>query len=94
MLRETWERAVEEVLLGGVVSRFQPDVHTQELRHLHDITEEDIRLVNDGMTKASRFLEGHDTPAAGAEPVPDPDEVEQDIEGLEIWVRVVRQRRR
>lgn len=94
LLRETWEQAVEEVLLGGVVGRFQWDVHTQQLRDLHDITEEDIRSVNDGMTKASRFLEGHDTPAAGAEPVPDPDEVEQDIAGLEDWVSVVRQRRR
>ena len=93
-LRQTWEKAVEEVLLGGVVGRFQRDVHTQQLRDLHDITEEDIRSVNDGVTKASRFLEGHDTPDAGAEPVPDANEVEQDIKGLEDWVRAVRQRRR
>jgi len=94
LLRETWEQAVEEVLLGGVVRRFQRDVHTQQLRHLHDITEDDIELVNGGMTKASRFLEGHNTPQAGAEPVADPDEVEQDIVGLEDWVSAVRQRRR
>lgn len=30
-LRETWERAVEEVVLGGVVERFGSDVKTQSL---------------------------------------------------------------
>jgi hypothetical protein len=31
-LRETWERLVEEVLLGKVVERFNTDIRTQSLK--------------------------------------------------------------
>jgi len=90
-LRDAWERAVEEVLLNGVVIRFDRAIHTQQLNRITDITDDDIQKINDGMTKSSRFL--HDQAAAVTDPVPRPDELSQDINNLETWVAQVRRRR-
>ena len=93
LLREAWERAVEEVLLNGVVIRFDRAIHTQQLNRLADINNDDIQTIDEGMTKSSRFLEGHDEAGALADPVPSPDELRQDINNLQTWVSQVRQRR-
>lgn len=84
-LREGWERGVEEVLLNGAVERFAPEVQTQRLRRLSAITDDHMNTLERGMSKASRWLRGHDDPAALDEPVPPPDELAQDIEDLEGW---------
>lgn len=93
LLRETWERAVEEVLLAGIVERFRPSIETQRLAPLSDIQEEDCKAVKDGMTKCSTWLTGHDHAAAARAPVPAPDELKKDIETLEKWVRDIHGRR-
>ena len=93
-LRETWERAVEEVLLNGAVMRFRRGVHTQRLRHVTDIDEADVREVDAGMSRASRFMRGHDEPRAAHEPAPAPDEVAADIDALNSWIDAIRRRRR
>jgi len=72
LLRESWERAVEEVLLGGIVERFRPRIETQRLAPLSDIKEEDCKAVKDSMTKCSAWLTGHDHAAAARAPVPTP----------------------
>jgi energy-coupling factor transporter ATP-binding protein EcfA2 len=59
-LRETWERLVEEHLLGGVVGRFQPSVNTQSLKDV-SVTDDDYAKVFFAMKKASEFS-GHDRP--------------------------------
>jgi hypothetical protein len=43
------------------------------------------------MTKTSRWLTDHDTATTATDSVPNPGEVEADIEELENWVRIVRQ---
>lgn len=93
LLREAWERAVEEVLLGGIVERFRPSVETQRLAPLSDITDEDCKTVKEGMTKSSAWLTGHDHAAAARTPVPAPDELKKDIEALETWVKGINVRR-
>jgi energy-coupling factor transporter ATP-binding protein EcfA2 len=93
LLREAWERAVEEVLLGGIVERFRPSVETQRLAPLSDITDEDCKAVKEGMTKSSAWLTGHDHAAAARAPVPAPDELKKDIEALETWVKGINVRR-
>ena len=93
-LRETWERAVEEVLLNGVVIRYDRAIHTLSLNKLSDITPDDIQKVDEGMTKSSRFLVGHDQAQAISEPVPQPEELSQDIDNLKIWAKEIRKRRR
>jgi energy-coupling factor transporter ATP-binding protein EcfA2 len=94
LLREAWERALEEVLLGGIVERFRPSVQTQHIGTIADITAEDCRTVDAAMTKCSKWLPGHDRAAAARAPVPEPAELKADIEALEDWVAAIRTRRR
>jgi len=93
LLREAWERGVEEVLLNGAVVRFGRAVQTQRLRKITDVQDADIEAVDAGMTKASRFLVGHDQAPANYEPLPPPDELAADIEALASWVEAIRHRR-
>jgi DNA repair ATPase RecN len=94
MLRETWERALEEVLLGGVVERYRPSVQTQKLTPLSDITDADCKTVETAMTKCSTWLPGHDKAPAARAPVPGAAELKKDIDALETWVKGIRDRRK
>lgn len=93
MLREAWERALEEVLLGGIVERYRPNVQTQQIRRIADITNEDCQTLEMAMTKCSRWLTGHDEAAAARAPVPEPDELKADIDLLDNWVKTINKRR-
>ena len=93
LLRETWERALEEVLLGGVVERYRPGVQTQQIAHISDINPEDCKAVELAMTKCSTWLPGHDKAAAARAPVPAPAELKADIEVLGNWVAAIHKRR-
>lgn len=93
-LREAWERGLEEVLLGGVVERFRPNVQTQQIGKIADITDDDCRTLEAAMAKCSKWLPGHDQAAAARADVPEPDELRADIETLETWVADIRRRRR
>jgi energy-coupling factor transporter ATP-binding protein EcfA2 len=92
-LRRTWERAIEEVLLNGVVVRFRQSIETNRLKEMGDITGDDLKAIEAGMTKSSKWEGGHDHAAAASEPVPAPAELQQDIEALENWASAVRKRR-
>jgi energy-coupling factor transporter ATP-binding protein EcfA2 len=93
LLREAWERGLEEVLLGGVVERFRPSVQTQQIAAISDITPEDCKAVEKGMSKCSAWLRGHDQPAAAPAPVPKPTELKADIDELDNWVKTINKRR-
>ncbi len=93
LLREAWERALEEVLLGGVVERYRPSVQTLRLAPLSDITDADCKTVETAMTKCSTWLPGHDQAAAARAPVPGSNELKSDIEALGTWVATIRNRR-
>ena len=93
-LREAWERALEEELLGGIVERFRATVQTRQVASLADITQDDCKTVTSAMTKCSRWLRGHDdAPAARAE-VPEPAELKGDIDKLEEFLAAIRKRRK
>ncbi len=94
LLREAWERALEEVLLCGVVERYRPGVQTQQIAQIADISSEDCKAVETAMTKCSTWLPGHDKAPAARAPVPDAAELKADIKALENWVAAVRKRRR
>ncbi len=93
LLREAWERALEEVLLGGIVERFRPGVQTQQICKIADISTEDCGALENAMTKCSKWLCGHDQAAAARAPVPEPTELKDDIEELEQWVKSINKRR-
>jgi energy-coupling factor transporter ATP-binding protein EcfA2 len=92
LLREAWERALEEVLLRGIVERFRPGVQTQHIGSIADITAEDCRTLDAAMTKCSKWV--HDQAAAARARVPEPAELKADIEALENWVAAIHSRRR
>jgi energy-coupling factor transporter ATP-binding protein EcfA2 len=93
LLREAWERALEEVLLAGIVERYRPGVQTQHVATIADITSEDCRTLDAAMTKSSKWLPGHDQAAAARAGIPEPTELKDDIEALEKWVAAIRKRR-
>ena len=76
-LRETWERAVEEVVLGGVVERFGSDVKTQSLKMV-DIDDNDYRTIFFAMKRASE-RSGHDQANAKQIDAPDKKQMESDL---------------
>ncbi|MBT9540579.1 AAA family ATPase [Thiobacillus sp.] len=82
-LRLTWERCIEEVLLNGAVQRFGEGISTQRIRSVV-VNDDDYREIDAGMSKSSKFE--HDAAmVVGRLPVPDPDELSQDIERLEAF---------
>jgi hypothetical protein len=93
LLREAWERAVEEVLLCKVVERYRPGVQTLPIAHLADISPEDCKMVETAMSRCSTWLPGHDQAAAARAPVPAPTELKADIDALAGWVSAIRKRR-
>jgi energy-coupling factor transporter ATP-binding protein EcfA2 len=82
-LRLAWERCIEEVLLNGAVQRFGEGVATLRLKGV-TVTDNDYQEIDAGMTKSSKFE--HDAATAvGRLPIPDPDELSDDIERLAKW---------
>lgn len=80
LLREGWERAVEERLFKGVVERFSLGVQTQKLKKVV-ITDELLDDIEIGMTESSSWI--HDA-AAGLNPTPpDTTKAESNLKFLE-----------
>ncbi len=77
-LRETWERTVEERVLGGVVERFGSDVRTQSLRNIA-LDDGDHKTIFFAMKKASE-LSGHDTAMAKQIDPPDKKTMTADLD--------------
>ena len=59
LLRETWERVVEEVLLYGVVQRFEQEVQTRRVSGIC-VSDDDYKSLDLGMGEASEWMRGHD----------------------------------
>jgi len=91
LLRDAWERGVEEVLLNGVVQRFGREIQTRKLPGIGVITKEDLQAVKHNMTKCSRL--SHDEADAINDPVPEPEEIQEDIAVLKEWCKAIRDRR-
>jgi hypothetical protein len=89
-LRETWERGVEEVVLGGVVERFGTDVKTQSLKMV-DIDDEDYRLIYFAMKRASE-RSGHDQAAAKQIDAPDKAQMASDLIELRSFIATHRKK--
>jgi hypothetical protein len=79
-LRETWERLVEEVLLGGVVERYGAGVKTQSLKSVL-VEDDDYRIIFAAMKRVSEFS-GHDMAAGRQLPVADKATMRTDLDAL------------
>lgn len=94
LLREAWERAVEELLFNQSVMRFDHRVQTQRLKPVHDICQADVDTIDAGMTVCSKWLPGHAQALAINEPLPGPPDFLAEIQRLEVFVQAMRQRGR
>ena len=70
-LRDTYERAVEEIIFSDIVRRGVDVIQTQMLRNVTLPDDLAIRF-HDGMTRANTH--SHDNPASDTVPVPTPDQ--------------------
>lgn len=82
LLRETWEAFIEEVLLNGTVIRHQQEIQTNRLKGVA-VTDDDYKAIDEGMSKCSSWMFGHDKSKALDVNRPDPDELLSDINALE-----------
>ena len=74
--------------------RFDHRIQTQRLKHVHDISEDDISTIDAGMTTCSKWLPGHAQATAINEPLPEPQDFLAEIHRLEEFVKGMRQRGR
>jgi energy-coupling factor transporter ATP-binding protein EcfA2 len=88
-LRDSWERMVEEILLGEVVLRFRRGVETQRLRQVL-VDDSDVKTIHFGMAKCSQYA--HDTAREAQIPVPIPDEFRGDLEELDKYITATSER--
>ena len=94
LMRETWERLVEEWLLRKVVERFSRGVKTQSLKEIvDDVTSEDNDIINAAMSKCSTYMYGHDNATGLAVDCPRYSEVEQDVADLDEYFKALKKRR-
>ncbi|MDA9503964.1 hypothetical protein XI09_04005 [Bradyrhizobium sp. CCBAU 11386] len=82
-LRDTYERAVEEVIFCDVVRRGSDRVETQKLRFVHLADALAIKF-HDGMTKANTH--SHDNPEVAAVQTPTPTDFEADLAAIETLI--------
>jgi energy-coupling factor transporter ATP-binding protein EcfA2 len=94
LLRETWERFVEEVFLNGTIQRFGRAIQTQRLEKITDLSDADYKKVESNMEKCSTYFHGHDSAGELIEQMPDSNEFLSDITVLEDFTAEIRRRRR
>jgi energy-coupling factor transporter ATP-binding protein EcfA2 len=83
-LRIILERMIETCLLADVVQRFRRSVNTLgKLQKLTKITQGDVDLIDELMTKYSIYE--HSQPSETPSRVPQPDELKKDMDRLEAW---------
>jgi hypothetical protein len=92
MMRETWERLVEEVLFANVVGRLRPEVQTLRLRAAH-IDEDDRSAVFEGMSRCSIYS-GHDHPTESPAQLPTVKAIEADLDTLRSYYDRAQARKR
>jgi ribosomal protein S8 len=90
-IRIVIERLVEDILLNDVVRRFRRAVHTQnKIGGLAKIKPEDCQLIDELMTKYSRYE--HSQPSEAPVHLPEPNEIEGDLTRVQTWLKEFSQR--
>jgi ABC-type transport system involved in cytochrome c biogenesis ATPase subunit len=92
-LRATWERQVEEGLFNSVVTRFQEEVHTNQLRDVV-VNDEDYQAISVGMTWASRQIEGHDHSIGVADVELTPEDMTEALGHLQRYRSALKERQK
>jgi hypothetical protein len=91
-LRETWERAIEEMLFNDAVQRFRSTVETLRLKEVQ-VEAADYVSIEKAMARCSQFLRGHDKSSALDTTMPTTHELTRDLKELEDFVGKIAKRR-
>ena len=91
-LRQTWERAVEEVALNEVVKRLSPNVMTTRLEKVQFNCNTDYQALHEGMSSISTLA--HDNPEHGGSAAPTLEQLKQSRLLLGDWIQNFKDRRR
>lgn len=78
------ERAVEKVMLDGLLERFRRSVQTKQIKTLAKINIGDCALIDEMMTKYSRFEHSQSDEMGGA--LPDVGELHEDLNKVIGWI--------
>ena len=84
LLRESWERAVEEILFNDAIQRYNPCVQTQRLRKA-PFTQNLYTELERGMTKCSAWC--HDQARAINSNIPSVDDFKSYIDCFEKYCK-------
>ncbi len=81
LMRETWERIVEEILFNEAIQRFRPEVMTLRLEEACYDPTDDYPAVFEGMKRCSHYS-GHDRAADLPQELPAIEDIEADLQAL------------
>ena len=87
LLRESWERSIEEIILNDSIQRFAPEVHTNQLKKSY-IPIELIDKIEKGMTETSQWI--HDQSREIMSPPPKTEKLKEYLETFESFVKQYR----
>ena len=93
LLREAWESCIEDDLLDSVVCRYRNSVQTLRLKEVA-IEDLDIHCIDRNMSKASRWMTGHDKSRALHPDCPAPHELRADVDALRVFSKSLIDRRK
>lgn len=93
-LRAAWERALEEVAFAHVLMRHRDYINAKELMRVSAVTPDDCRTWNENFGKCCELIAGHDGSRGRNRVMPEPEELLQDVQALDAWVRGLRDRQK
>lgn len=83
LLRETWERTIEEILFNDSIQRFNPAIQTQRLKKA-PFSQELYSEIENGMANCSKWV--HDRASSLGEDAPDPIELKSYLDSCKKFV--------
>lgn len=83
--RKVVEQGIGQDLLSGIVSRFGREIFSLKLPRLYAMTQEDITLFDDMMTKYS--YQEHSQPVEAPINLPDIADIEADVKKMQDWAK-------
>jgi len=90
-MRATWEKAIEEVAFCRTVRRFDAHIRVNpDLMKVSVLDISDCKTLLAAHKKCCDITEAHDNIGPRNAPVPNPDEIEKDLDLLKNWVKRIK----
>jgi energy-coupling factor transporter ATP-binding protein EcfA2 len=93
-LRNSWERALEDIVFFRVIQRHRDYIDTKHLKKVTALTEADCDGFNAGFKKCCDITDAHDASGARNADPPPPNELIQDIQTFKDWVAAFREKQK